>query len=263
MGYIYKITNTVNSKSYIGISIYDPEKRRIKEHLNGRGSKYLSKSVKKYGKESFSYEIIEQNIFPELLPELEIYHIKKHNTIRPHGYNLTEGGEGALGYKHTEESLLKMSQARKKRVISDETRRRTSESLKGRIVSDETRKKISKSNKGKHNNLSGDKNYFFGKTHSEITRKKISDSQKGRIISSEHRQKISNFMKGNTYNLGRKLSEKHIQKLIEVNTGSKHSENAKRKMSESRTSPYKKRDSQLLSFFTSKSSSIRKAKPSS
>ncbi|MYA71127.1 hypothetical protein F4009_05950 [Candidatus Poribacteria bacterium] len=38
MGYIYKITNTINNKSYIGISIHEPEKGRIKDHLSARGN---------------------------------------------------------------------------------------------------------------------------------------------------------------------------------------------------------------------------------
>ena len=93
MGYVYKITNTVNQKSYIGISIHEPEKRRIRDHLTGHGSRIIANAVKKYGRDAFTYEILEDNVFPALLPDLEVAYIAKFKTVAPLGYNLTTGGE--------------------------------------------------------------------------------------------------------------------------------------------------------------------------
>ena len=75
MGYVYKITNTINNKAYIGISIHEPEKRRIRQHLSGRGNRIIARAVKKYGKEVFTYEILEENVFDEFLPEFLRLHI--------------------------------------------------------------------------------------------------------------------------------------------------------------------------------------------
>ena len=130
MGYVYKITNTVNNKSYIGISIHEPEKDRIRKHLSGQGNRIIERAVKKYGKDAFTYEILEANVFDEFLPDLEVAYIANHNTIRPHGYNLTYGGEG--GGSPSAEARGKMSEAQKGRKHSAETRRKISESGKGK-----------------------------------------------------------------------------------------------------------------------------------
>lgn len=120
MGYVYKITNTINNKSYIGISIHEPEKRRIRQHLSGHGNRIIANAVKKYGKEAFVYEILEANVFDEFLPDLEVAYIAKHNTVAPNGYNLTYGGEGNLQYPEYGGDRNKRERAqRKKRYATD------------------------------------------------------------------------------------------------------------------------------------------------
>ena len=95
MGYVYKITNTRNNKSYIGISIHEPTQGRIKHHLSGHGNQCIASAVKKYGQDAFVYEVLEADVFDEFLPDLEIAYIAEFNTVAPHGYNLTRGGDGA------------------------------------------------------------------------------------------------------------------------------------------------------------------------
>ena len=234
MGYVYMITNTVNQKSYIGISIHEPEKRRIKDHLSGHGNRIIGRAVKKYGKDIFTYEVLEANVFDEFLPDLEIAYIAKINTVAPHGYNLTSGGE-------------------KSKDVSPETRRKMSEAKKGRKrkpYSSETRRKISESKKGENNpnfgkspsvetrrKISGENNIFFGQTHSIETRRKISESKKGRKHSAESRRKMSEARKGkykgeNHHNFGKPLSQKTRRKLSEANKDKKPSDETRRKLSE-------------------------------
>ena len=164
MGYVYKITNTVNQKSYIGISIHNPEKRRgrITDHLAGRGNRILAYAVKKYGRSAFIYEILEANVFPELLSDLEKAYIKKFGTVAPSGYNLTHGGE-------------------KNKVPSDETRRKQSKAHKGRKQSEETIRKRTETLRRNPPML--------GKTHSEATRRKLSEIGKINPASIEARKK--------------------------------------------------------------------------
>ena len=95
MGCIYKITNSVNGKSYIGQTIQDVEKR-VNDHLGMTrlGSRLISDAVQEYGRESFDYEILYDEISSELLNDFEKKAIREFNTIDPNGYNLTPGGEG-------------------------------------------------------------------------------------------------------------------------------------------------------------------------
>jgi group I intron endonuclease len=81
--------------------------------------------------------------------------------------NLTDGGEGSVGFKHTEEFKKRLSESRKG-VKPKNTR-------KGFIVTEETREKIRLANTGK---FKGDKNPYYGKKHSDEVRKKMSDIQK-------------------------------------------------------------------------------------
>ena len=113
MGYVYKITNTRNNKSYIGISIHEPTQGRIKHHLSGHGNQCIASAVKKYGQNAFVYEVLEADVFDEFLPDLEIAYIAEFNTVAPHGYNLTRGGNGSGS-------------------TSEQTRRRISAALKGK-----------------------------------------------------------------------------------------------------------------------------------
>lgn len=225
MGYVYKITHIASKKSYIGISTSEPEKGRIKEHLSGRGNRYLKNAVKKYGKDAFTYEILEANVFDEFLPDLEVAYIAKFNTIRPHGFNLTSGGE--IAKTVSDETRRKISESLKNPPI--ERRRKYSEIAKNRKFSDSTRRKMSESSRGeKHPN--------FGKPLPESTRRKIAEAHKGKKLSPEHRQKIAEGGRG------KKHTEATIQKLRELNTGEnnpqfgkKASESTRKKMSEARS----------------------------
>ena len=101
MGCIYKITNTINGKVYIGQTARSMEKR-WKEHLrhgfNPKNHEYnlhLYKSMRKYGKDAFTIELIE-NCENNLMSEREIFWINFYNSSNPDfGYNITLGGEGA------------------------------------------------------------------------------------------------------------------------------------------------------------------------
>ena len=94
---IYKITNLINQKSYIGQSINIS--RRIKDHFqkaecpsdvsyNGA----LHSAIRKYGKNNFVWEVLEE-CSPEELDSKEQYYIQKFNTYSPNGYNILEGGQ--------------------------------------------------------------------------------------------------------------------------------------------------------------------------
>lgn len=95
MGFIYKITNNVNGKVYIGKTQRTIE-IRWKEHqrdcFNKDKDNKLYRAIRKYGIENFSVEKIEYVDDSELSYK-ESYYIKKYNSFYE-GYNLTFGGDG-------------------------------------------------------------------------------------------------------------------------------------------------------------------------
>lgn len=90
---IYKITNKINGKAYVGQSKHI--KRRWREHVNGLENSTIGNAIKKYGEENFSFEILESCSIEEL-NDREIYYIDKLDTYGK-GYNVTTGGDGVKG----------------------------------------------------------------------------------------------------------------------------------------------------------------------
>lgn len=101
---IYKITNKINGKVYIGQSV-NIQKRWIKHKSNLRLNKsntILYYAFKKYGIENFLFEIIEECTQQDL-NEREIYWIKYYDsTNRDNGYNISLGGDGTQKYNYEE-----------------------------------------------------------------------------------------------------------------------------------------------------------------
>lgn len=96
MGLIYKITNVLNGKSYIGKTSRSFEVRKgehLRSYLNENKTSVLYRAMRKYGIENFQFDIIEDNIPNELLSQKEQDYIKIFNSYYQ-GYNMTFGGEG-------------------------------------------------------------------------------------------------------------------------------------------------------------------------
>lgn len=98
-GFIYKITNIVNNKSYIGQTIQSV-KERFYQHCSNKCSREVAnmaihRAIKKYGKKNFIIEVIEE-VEKENLNDREIYWISYYNTYND-GYNSTKGGQ--IGHK--------------------------------------------------------------------------------------------------------------------------------------------------------------------
>ena len=148
--YIYKITNKINNKTYIGKS-KNPSQRfkrhlYVSSHKDGAGPNQfqpIHAAIAKYGSDNFSLDIIDEcdsetEIFIKEVYWISYYksNMKKYSDT---GYNLTDGGEGASGFS----------------------------------PSIETRNKISQANSGENNGM-------FGETHSLKTRQNMAISQASR-----------------------------------------------------------------------------------
>lgn len=158
MGFIYKITNNINNKVYIGQT-----KQKLSTRIYGHMSfvkadnkRHLYQAIRKYGKDQFSVSIVEE-CDNQLLSDREKYYISLYNATDPeHGYNMTAGGESLDftkfktdypdKYKERNEKISKALQGRKQSKESVEKRRL---SMIGKRHSTEARQKMSASRKGK------------------------------------------------------------------------------------------------------------------
>lgn len=97
---IYRVTNKINSKSYIGQTTCTL-KKRIRGHLRRvkeKSNHPFYNALNRYGCENFSWEVLSKSAKTrERLNSLEIFYIKKFNTVAPNGYNISPGGYGNGG----------------------------------------------------------------------------------------------------------------------------------------------------------------------
>lgn len=130
---VYKITNKINNKVYIGITSKGIS-ARWKEHLYNAEHECpfkLHRAIRKYGKENFTVELIDFcNSWDELAAKEKEYIKQYRSNEDEFGYNLTEGGDGTFGRLHSEETKEKIRQKALGREVSDETKRKLSEAGK-------------------------------------------------------------------------------------------------------------------------------------
>ena len=198
-GVIYRITNKLNGKSYVG-QTRQKLSRRISGHKSSKVKRGIDAAIAKYGWENFTVEVIEE-CSVERLNAREKFWIAALNSKAPNGYNLTDGGDGGLN--PSKETRLRMSLA-KKGCISW---------FKGKKMSAEQKAKVS----ANHADVRGEKNSFYGKRHTEEARAKMSLAKKGKSHkphSQETRAKIAVSNKGkHSHNKGKHLSEETKAKM--------------------------------------------------
>jgi group I intron endonuclease len=210
--YIYKIINLINKKCYVGFHVTNKE---YDKDVYYGSSQLLKKAILKYGINNFVMGIIEYININEW-QEKEKYWIKKMNShVSYGGYNLTWGGDGTLGIKLKEETIIKLK------------------SIVHKKMSEETKRKISKSSKGKPGWAKGRKLFgnallsaqtaFSGKTHTDETKKKIGLKHKGKILSNETKLKLRNC------NIGKLPSDETKEKISRANRGKIRTEESKKR----------------------------------
>lgn len=179
---IYKLTSP-SGKSYVGQSV-DIE-RRFKKYrsMNCKSQYGIYNAIVKYGFDSFNIDILHE--IPDcenacdVLNELEIDEIIKHNTLYPNGYNMVSGGRN---YYASDEHKKRLSEAHKGKAMLPQTAAALIAANTGRIVSDETREKIASKQRG------------IKKPKEMIDKLRL--SRVGKSLSSEHKAKISKSLVG-------------------------------------------------------------------
>jgi group I intron endonuclease len=204
-GRIYKLTNKINGKPYIGQTIKDLDERWAEyKTLRCVRQPKLYAALNKYGPDNFTYEAIDEGTNQIELDLLETKYIRLFNSMN-NGYNCNEGGN-ARG------------------VITEETRTKISKATKGKKRSEETRKRISEAKQG----MVGT---FIGKHHSEESKQKMSigrtgnkNHQFGVKWSDERKQKLSKLKQGvpRSEETKRKISETKLNQHLTLSEETKH-----------------------------------------
>lgn len=199
-GIIYLRTSP-SVKYYVGLTTN--ETKRQEHWLNTKrdyGGYLIRDARKRYPPETWGYTVLAEVFSPSRsdlmvwLNALEVYFIWRYDSNNPeHGYNLTRGGEGRLGYKCRPGVKARLSALYKGRPLSEETKTKISRAAKGRKVSEEARRKMSASRKGYR--------------HTEAAKAKMSAVQRGLVKSVSGGIKLSALFKG------RKISQSHKEKL--------------------------------------------------
>lgn len=174
---IYKHTSP-NGKAYIGQS-KDYAKRCL-EHKKGNKCTIFAKAVKKYGWDNFKHEILKDSLNLEEANLWEKFYINHFNTLKPNGYNLRSGGQNSTLH---ESSKVKIGNANRGRICTDETRKKIAKANTGKKHSYETLVKISKGNKGKIITIE--------------QRQILSDKTKKRMSNPDERERISKKLMNN------------------------------------------------------------------
>ena len=216
---IYKTTNLINNKFYIGQDFNDNPK------YYGSG-KLIKFAIKKYGKENFKKEILEYCTDEKHMDEREIFWIKELNaTNKKIAYNICEGGKTHrtmkgennpfFGKHHTEETIAKIKEKRKLQKMSNFEKERLRELWKtdanpGKNKSNETIKKIK--NASKELDRYEETSPMYGKTHSEETKKHWSEIRKGKNSGSSNSSSIRYIIETPD---GKILKIETIKKVIE------------------------------------------------
>ncbi len=188
-GIIYLATNKVNGKLYVGKTAREFVVR-IREHeydARNKSKTAFSRAIAKYGIEAFNFEVLETCPAAEI-DERERFWISQHPCRKPHGYNLTDGGDGTTGLKRPDVTA-RLSAMTGERNHAFGKKHTPEENEKNRQA------------------LLGAKNPRFGKPVSPELRALISQRTKEAMQRPEVREKYISGRRAVSVQAGKKLSE--------------------------------------------------------
>lgn len=225
-GYIYKTTNLINNKIYIG----QHKKSTFDNKYYGSG-KLINLAIKKYGIENFKVELIDTANNLEELTKKEYYYINFYKSSYEYGnYNLLNYNEKGI-FKHNNKSKQQISSTLKENYNTG----KMTPYWKNKHLPKYMVDCLDVSNMRWYTN--GEKTIYlslndsipdgyypgrvshFGHLMSKEARQKLSEIAKGRKLSEETKQKISKSQKGKKRNLDTKQHEQYSKNASNRNTG--------------------------------------------
>lgn len=193
---LYLATSRTSGKSYVGITTTALALRWQKHCAAAKSAVpryHFHRALKRYG--SADFEVVELARYTDVTSakhaEAEIIH---HLDLVTLGYNMTPGGEGMSGYKHTSTTRARMSEAARRRSNTTEARARLRAQLAATPISDTTRKL--KSDNARRlwedpDRAARMRVSFGGRTHTIASREKMAAAKRGRTLSPETRSRMS------------------------------------------------------------------------
>lgn len=173
--YVY-LHKSPSGKYYVGIT----SKYRVQDRWdNGNGYKgcpAFYNAITKYGWNAIEHYIVASGLSEVMAKKLEIHLIPFFKACN-RSYNITNGGDGHLGYIPSEETRRKLGNGRKGKHISEEQKIKLSKAFKGRKAHPNTIKAIIRTH--------------TGKVVSEETRKKLRECNLGKHLTKETKEKLS------------------------------------------------------------------------
>jgi group I intron endonuclease len=169
--YTYKITNLINGKIYIGKAV-DVKKRWNKhktaaKRQDPKDFSIIHRALLKYGFDNFVIETLaEYSTEKEALSEETRLINELRSQDKNIGYNITAGGEGSSGFKHSEESKLQMGKTKAIAYLGE------GNPFYGKTHTEETKKILSHTAEQRV----GDKNPFFGKNHTDEAKQSMKEN---------------------------------------------------------------------------------------
>ena len=185
MFYIYKITNKINNKIYIGLTTTSIANRWYQHCYKAQYDEHpivIDQAIRKYGKENFIVEEVDETDDLDTLNHLEIKYISEYNALAPIGYNISTGGGRVTPQACSEASNLK----RREKMLQHWENGFVG--FKGQHHSDDSKKLISD-----HSGNKDGKYTLTSKRQAHL--KELANSNMGRIQSSEERLKRSASLK--------------------------------------------------------------------
>lgn len=155
---LYRHTSP-SGKVYIGITSRNKAYKRWKYGHGYKGCKAFYNAILKYGWDNIKHEVLFTNLEEDRAKRLEIELIRHYKALGA-SYNITNGGDGYLGYTPSNETRAKMRATKIGKPLSESHRRKLSEAQMGRVGtmlgkkhSEETKLKMSMAHKGKKHNM--------------------------------------------------------------------------------------------------------------
>lgn len=167
---IYKATNKISKKSYIGVTKSYAVRKRVHKWaaMSQKAETIFARAIRKHGFDSFDWEILFEGWDKKFIYRYaEAHFIVEHKThMSEYGYNMTYGGENGsfIGKPHSEETKEKLRQKALGRVMSQESKEKMSLTRlgkpspnKGRKLSPESIEKMRRTKLGKPSPKKGTK----------------------------------------------------------------------------------------------------------
>jgi group I intron endonuclease len=223
--YLYKITNQINGKNYIGQTIAPKQRWYDHKQASNNPKVPVQFAIKKYGVQNFMFEIIACCINQDDANWTETELVKQYDSFVANGkgYNATLGGMNApkteewkaamsaikggwIGKDHTEENKEIFRQYHLGSTHSEETILKQSQTMKEKVADGWMPKTTFTPG-------ADATKYWQGKKRSEESIRKTAEANKGRIVSEETRQKISEAQ------IGKIIPEEQRQKMSDAKKG--------------------------------------------